>query len=374
MTRMIDADGHVAEPKVLWEEYVEPRFRERVIQVRRNDEGLDDLWIGGENRTRGSGLNVAATCVPGGMSDAERARTLTWDDVPRGGWDPGARLADMDSEGIDVAVLFPTLWLLYGDLDDPELAAAACRAYDDWIADFCRTAPKRLYAVAPMALQNVPAAIAEMRRVVRDLGFKAVFVRPNPFGGRRLNDAAYDPFWREAQELDVAVAVHSSFGTRMPTLGDDRYRDPFFFHMVCHPFELQAACMDLVCGGVLEKFPRLRIAFLESGVGWLGYWLDRMDGHYDKMRPYVPWLRKRPSEYFMEQCFLSVDPDERTVAAMVDLGAERNVVWGSDYPHFDCTFPGIVREVKETCRDLSDRARHAILEENAARLYRFDGY
>ncbi|MEA2626766.1 MAG: uncharacterized protein QOD06_2811, partial [Candidatus Binatota bacterium] len=298
MTRMIDADGHVAEPKVLWEEYVEPRFRERVIQVRRNDEGLDDLWIGGENRTRGSGLNVAATCVPGGMSDAERARTLTWDDVPRGGWDPGARLADMDSEGIDVAVLFPTLWLLYGDLDDPELAAAACRAYDDWIADFCRTAPKRLYAVAPMALQNVPAAIAEMRRVVRDLGFKAVFVRPNPFGGRRLNDAAYDPFWREAQELDVAVAVHSSFGTRMPTLGDDRYRDPFFFHMVCHPFELQAACMDLVCGGVLEKFPRLRIAFLESGVGWLGYWLDRMDGHYDKMRPYVPWLRKRPSEYF----------------------------------------------------------------------------
>ena len=125
-----------------------------------------------------------------------------------------------------------------------------------------------------------------------------MFVRPNPFNGRRLNDPAYDPFWREAQDLDIPVAVHGSFGTRMPTMGGDRYRDPFFFHMVCHPFEQQAACMDIVCGGVLARFPKLTVGFLESGIGWLGYWLDRMDSHYEKMGTYVPWLKRKPQRVF----------------------------------------------------------------------------
>jgi len=370
MSRVIDADGHVAEPPVVWEQYAEPAIRERVIQVRQNASGLDDLWIDGKNLSTPA-LNVAATCIPGALGDAERSRTVTWKDVPPGGHDPHARIAVMDSEGIDVAVLYPTLWLLYGDIADPEVAAAACRAYNDWMADFCRPYPHRLFAVAPMPIQSVENATREMRRVVRDLGFKAVFVRPNPFNRRRLNDPAYDPFWREAQDLDIAVAIHSSFGTRMPTLGADRYREPFFFHMVCHSFELQAACMDIVCGGVLEKFARLRVGFLESGVGWVAYWLDRMDGHYEKMRRYVPWLRRKPSEYFFEQCFVSLDPDEKTLAAMVELGAERNIVWGSDYPHFDCTFPGVVREVLEVCAGLPESARKNILEQNAARFYRF---
>jgi uncharacterized protein len=370
VSRLIDADGHVAEPRIVWEEYTEPAFRDRVIQLRRARNGIDELWIDGRNLSTPA-LNVAATCIPGGMSDPERSRTATWDDVQPGGYDPHARIEVLDSEGIDVAVLYPTLWLLYGDIADPRVAAAACRAYNDWIADFCKPYPTRLYAVAPMPIQGVEEAVAEMRRVVKDLGFKAVFIRPNPFNQRRLNDPAYDPFWREAQELGVPVAVHGSFGTGMPSLGADRYRDPFFFHMVCHPFEMQAACMDVVCGGVLEKFPRLRVGFLESGVGWLAYWLDRMDGHYEKMGPYVPWLKKKPSEYFFEQCTLSLDPDERTLEAMVALGAERNIVWGSDYPHFDCTFPGLVDEVRRACGGLSEQARGAILEDNAARFYRF---
>src|SRR5260370_11096721 len=110
---------------------------------------------------------------------------------------------------------------------------------------------------------------------VRNLTFKAFFTRPSPCTGRGLTPPAYEPFWREAQELDVPVAVHSSFGTKMPTLGADRYlRDVFSFHMVCHPFEQQAACMDIICGGGLERFPKLKLGFLESGVGCGGYWLE----------------------------------------------------------------------------------------------------
>jgi uncharacterized protein len=156
----------------------------------------------------------------------------------------------------------------------------------------------------------------------------------------------------------------------MPTMGGDRYHDPFFFHMVCHPFEQQAACMDVICGGVLARFPRLRVAFLESGIGWLGYWLDRMDSHYEKMHDYVPWMKKKATEYFIEQCYLTLDPEERTLAAMVSLGVEGNVLWGSDYPHFDCTFPGVLKDVREALGVLPETARTKILTENAIRFYR----
>ena len=371
MPKVIDADGHIVEPRVVWEEYVEPAYRNHAPQVRRNREGRDDLWINGESRAMHS-VNIAAASIPGGLSDPEKARTLTWDDMVPGGYDPHARIRAMDLEGIDIAVLYPTLWLLYGDVQDPKAAAAVCRGYNNWIADFCKPYSQRLFGVAPLPLQDVGEAVKEMRRVVKELNMKAVFVRPNPYNGRRFNDPAYDSFWREAQELDVPVAVHGSFGTRMPTLGDDRYQhDAFSYHMVCHPFEQQAACMDIICGGVLERFPKLRVAFLESGVGWLGYWLDRMDGHYEKMGQHVPWLKKKPTEYFFEQCYIAMEPDERTLKAMVELGAERNIFWSSDYPHFDCTFPGVVEEVQKACQELSAEAKKNILADNAARLYHF---
>jgi len=111
------------------------------------------------------------------------------------------------------------------------------------------------------------------------------------------------------------------------------------------------------------------VGFLESGIGWLGYWLDRMDSHFEKMHSYVPWLRKRPSEYFREQCYISMDPDESTLRAMVELGVERNVLWGSDYPHFDCTYPGVLAEVERALGVLSEGARNNILTENAIRFY-----
>ena len=108
MTRIIDADGHIVEPRTLWEDYAEPRFREQMIQIRRNREGGDELWIDGENRSRPS-LPVAASMMPGGLSDLERARKITWDDLLPGGYDPQARIKVMDEEGIDVAVLYPSL-------------------------------------------------------------------------------------------------------------------------------------------------------------------------------------------------------------------------------------------------------------------------
>jgi predicted TIM-barrel fold metal-dependent hydrolase len=368
MATIVDADGHILEPRSVWEEYTEPAYRDRVIQIVRDNDGIDKMKINGEIRGDRN-MAIAAACTPGGLSDPHKARTMSWDEIVPGGYDPHARVKDMDIEGIEVAFFYPSLWLIYGDLDDSKLAAAACRAYNNWIADFCKPYPNRFFGVAPLPLQDVDEAVKEMRRVVKDLGMRAVFVRPNPFNGRRLNDPAYDVLWHEAQELNIPVAIHGSFGTKMQTLGQERYKDPFFFHMVCHPWEMQGACLDIVCGGVLSKFPKLKVAFLESGVGWVGHWLDRMDGHFEKMGHYVPWLKKRPSEHFREQCFISMDPDEHTLKGVVGMGLEECIIWGSDYPHFDCTFPGVVEEVKEACAALPKRAQKKIIGENTKRLY-----
>ena len=368
MATIIDADGHVVEPRAVWEEYTESAYREGVIQIARDSEGIDCMRINGEIR-RDRNMTIAAACTPGGLSEPHKARTMSWDEVPRDGYDPHVRAKDMDLEGIEVAFFYPSLWLIYGDLDDPKLAAASCRAYNNWIADFCKSYPNRFFGVAPLPLQDVDEAVKEMRRVVKDLGMRAVFVRPNPFKGRRLCDPAYDVFWREAQELNVPVAIHGSFGTKMPTLGQERYKDPFFFHMVCHPWEMQGACLDVVCGSVLSKFPKLKVAFLEAGLGWIGHWLDRMDGHFDKMGHYVPWLKRKPSDMFREQCFISMDPDEHSIGVVASMGLENCVIWGSDYPHFDCTFPGVVEEVQEACASLPAQARQKIIGENTRRLY-----
>jgi predicted TIM-barrel fold metal-dependent hydrolase len=139
----------------------------------------------------------------------------------------------------------------------------------------------------------------------------------------------------------------------MPSFATGRYDNLFFSHMICHPFEQMAACLDIVAGGVLERHPGLRVAFLESGLGWLEYWLDRLDGHFDSMRHHVPWLKRRPTELFREQCFISIESDEaHRLPRLGEMGLEGCVFWGADYPHYDCTYPGAVKELEENLAPL----------------------
>jgi predicted TIM-barrel fold metal-dependent hydrolase len=169
------------------------------------------------------------------------------------------------------------------------------------------------------------------------------------------------------QSLGVPVGVHEGGLSGMPVAGLDRCRSFFFSHMICHPHEQQLACMQIIGGGVLEKFPKLKVAFLESGGGWLPHWLERLDSHYEKLGLLVPYLKMKPSDYFRRQCAISFDPDEKTLPATVELIGEDQVMWASDYPHFDALFPGVVNELKE--QPLSPRAMQKVLGENAMRFY-----
>lgn len=364
--KVVDADGHILEPVDLWQRYLEEKELLPLAPTFYTDqEGNQQFMLEGKTYPRGP-LGVGGRNA--GQPVSPEMQQQRWEDQQPGGFDPHKRIADLDSEGIDVAVLFPTIGLRFCGLDDAQLATALCRAYNNWLADFCQPYPGRLFGVGAIPFQEPQLAILEMRRVVEKLGFKAVFIRPNPLRGRNLDHPDYYPFWEAAQNLGCPVAIHEGGVMRtMPAIGADRFANPVYRHMVSHPMEQQLSCMTLMFGGIFEKFPRLNIAFLESGGGWLPYWLERMDHHHERLGWLIPECKLPPSEYFRRQCHISVDPDEKTIPAVVELVGEDYILWASDYPHFDCTFPGAVDELREA--KVPPKVLNKILGENAVRFY-----
>lgn len=358
---VIDADAHVIEPPGLWAERVDERFHDRLPKPTRDERGRF-CYRAGDTLMMRTAASLAVTPVDG----SDRA-------IPRdGGWDARARLRDMDAEGIDAAVLYPTLAFFFPEIPDPALHAALCRAYNDWLADHIAESPARLHGVALLPLDDVTASVRELERAVMDLGFRGAFMRPNPYAGRRLHDPAYDPFWDCAQSLRVPVALHEGISDALPTLGRERSTNPVIQHLMSHPFEQMSACASILLEGVAERFPRLRFVFLESGSGWLPYWLERMDGHFETWRAQLPAIRRPPSELFRRQCFVSMDPDDAVAASVVDQLGDELLVWASDYPHADALFPGAVEQTLAHLSGLPEISQRRILCDNARRLYGLD--
>jgi len=396
---VIDADGHVLEPPDGMVRHAPARFRDRIWHIEIRADGSEWLHYNGGTRPAG-GLALAGTA---GMTADDRKRALAgklrYSDVRPGAYQPGPRLPDMDTEGITQAVLYPTLLLGLPGVEDPEFAEVQANAYNEWLAGYCAHAPERLFAVAIVPAQEVERAVRTIRRA-KTLGHVAIFMRPNPsLEGRKLHDPVYDPIWRTCEELDLPVGFHPFLAPDMPgacrSLGYGQMRTPgidygetanranptlnlgniFFSQALANPFDMME-CVSLMCaGGVLERFPRLTVLFLEANGGWIVPWLERLDHHHEIFTWDVPWLRMKPSEYFRRQCYISFDPDESTLAFTARhplVGAER-IVWASDYPHPDAKFPGVVKELREATASLAEDERARILGENARRLYHLPG-
>jgi uncharacterized protein len=366
VSRTVDADGHVLEPWRAWDG-VPDRWRPRAVT---DDRGLDHVLVAGQEvfvaRLGQMGTPGTDVGAPVGPVPLEEARA--------GAYDPGARLVDMDAEGIDAAVLYPTIGLGFWGIADVDAAVAVARAYNDWLAGYCRAAPGRLYGAAMVPFQDPAAAVAELVRAREELGFVAAFVRPNPCRGRTLVDPAHEPFWEAAAGLGVAVAVHEGLQMAVPPLGADRQpTNVLVLHAISHTLEQMLACAQLIGLGVLERHPSLRVVFLEAGGGWAPYWLARLDHQVPAYHRYAPGLSMLPSEYFARQCWVSFEIDEATLPALVPFIGDDRVVWGSDYPHADSTFPGAVKELLDTVAPLPTDSRRRILGDNAVALYGLPG-
>jgi predicted TIM-barrel fold metal-dependent hydrolase len=358
---VVDGDGHVVEPRHAWASVPEPY---RPI-IERDSRGYEHVVVDGKEILA---VPLGTLATPGArFSDSQSFLSL--DDAYAGGSDPVARLSDMDTEGIDQAVLFPSIGLYFWALDDPRAAVPIARAYNDWLASYCAADPTRLFGAAMIPVQDPAEAVAELHRARHELGFVAAFVRPNPCCGRSLSDRAYEPVWEAAEECAMTIAVHEGSSVIVPTLGSDRPFNPLVLHAVSHTFEEMLACAQLIAFGVLERHPSLRVVFLESSGGWVPFWLERLDEQAESFGAFCPELRMAPSEYFARQCWISYEIDERTLPALAPFIGERRIVWGSDYPHHDATFPGAVDTLRRTMAALPKDIQAMILGGNAAELY-----
>src|ERR1700733_851082 len=282
--------------------------------------------------------------------------------------DPKARVADLAQEGIDIQIVFGSLCFAACTLHDPGFALAFCRGCNDYVAEFCSSAPDKFKAVSVVPLQDVPAAIAEMRRTVKDLGVVGVSIPPS-LPGKNLDHPDFYPFYAEAQALDLAVGIHWGNGTYLPGAGTERFQKHFYNHVVGHPFEQMLALTSIVCGGILERFPKLRFGFLESGCGWVTYWMWRLDEEYRCRSLEVPQMKDKPSEYLKRgNCFFGCSPDESLIPTVVSTAGPDSIVFSSDYPHTDGSFPNTVRTIRDR-QDLSEEMKNKILGDNAARFF-----
>jgi uncharacterized protein len=368
---VVDADRHVLEPSDLFTNYLPEKFRHR---VRIEGPNQSRRSIDGESISDADQMRPARQQEDYGFTfGASKSWRETFADALAAKFDAPSNLRDMDREGVDVSVLFPTLglYIMWRDNLDPELSAAICRAYNTWLADYCSADKKRLHGVALIPLQDPACAVTELRYAKEKLGLVGIFWRPNKFCGRTLASPDYYPIYETAAELGVPLCIHEGARTVLPQAGSDRYSE-FGRHIACHPFEQMLACLNLCADGVLEKFPKLKVAHLESGCGWVPFWLERMDEHWEhEGHGSAKITKEKPSYYFKRQCWASCEAGEELAPVFVEhVGAEHLTI-ATDYPHSDCIgkFPDRTVGDLTDNNDLSKEARRKILWDNPVRLY-----
>jgi predicted TIM-barrel fold metal-dependent hydrolase len=391
---VVDADGHVMEADDLWVERMDQRrWGDWIPRKTVEDEIYETTYLGGQIRSGGRALRDELAAKVG-KTPRQMYELLQSIRVP-GGYDPDARIVDMDRDGIDAAVLYPSLALFFGPVDpipalrDLDFVTDCQRAYNEWVAEYCAGYPDRLFGIATVPLQDPERAGGEARRAVATLGLKGVTVRPSAYIDELpLNHSVYDPFWAACQDLDVPVAFHPGVHVDTPgacrkfalvaesenimvcnTAVNELHGGSGLGQAVGNTVDMIVTLGRMLMGGVCERFPRLRLLFLEAGGGWIPTQLERMDEQVKAFPLEKRWLSLLPSEYFRRQCYAGFEAEEWNLAACAEwLGIDR-VLWASDYPHPEF-HPDVVKDVRAGVAHLPEDDQRRILGGNAVDAYR----
>jgi len=367
--KVMDSDMHIIEPPDLWQRYIDPAFKDQA--PRGNTNRVADLSMVGPDGSPW-GRSPKNTPLPGQMRQGQsfernQERFKPYEEM---GWTGEAQLQGMDAEGIDVAVIYPSRGLFaltVPDLD-PKLAAAIARAYNDWLYDFCAPNRKRLLGAGMISPFDVNDAVAESKRCARDLGFRGVFLRPNLVHGRNWHDPYYEPLWSALEALDVPLGFHEGDTSALPHVGEQFGTNTMLSHTFSHPVEQMLAAACFCGGGILERHPNLKVAFLEGNCSWLPFFLWRLDEHWERIGDvHAPELTMAPSGYWKRQCFASAEADEEPMKYVIDYLGNAGLVFSTDFPHGDSKFPESVDRFLQL--DISDEDKRHILWDNCAAYY-----
>lgn len=360
--RVLDTDSHQMEPASMWADYIDSSFADRAPAVGDMGNGKQGLLVENEPIAKQTGSYPMDAKE---FHDATVRAMQRFKKTREAGFSAQARIDDMEEQGVDAQVIYPTVGgqMLGKPFKDPELLAAVCRAYNDWSLEYCSLAPERLCMAAMLPVQDPQLAVEEARRA-SERGAGCFYVRPNPVLGRNLYHSDYDPLWTTLEEIGKPICLHDSGSPYWPSYGD-RMETHTSGHIIAHPFEAMVAMMSLIWYGTIEKFPRLQIVHVEADAGWLPYWLQRMEQHWDfSGNAEHPDLKKRPTEYFKSNFLVACRGDEMTLPAVCDLVGDSYVTFNTDYPHPDGTWPLGMENLEK--QPLPEESIRKIFWDNAA--------
>ncbi len=365
--KIIDSDMHVFEPHDLYLKYMDPKWAERIPRTEpRKKHGAVRFTLANGSSPRGSSPQSSESS-PGIDTAADR-----YQDALQCDYNAAYQLKAMDVEGLDIAVLFRTGPLHTNDDFEPEYATDLCRAWNSWISDFCKEDPQRLKPSALITLHDVDLALDEARRAVNDLGAVGLALVSEPVNGRHIHDYYFDPLWREAERLGVPICFHPGANPNHEQVARRFWGHPndgILVNAYRNPIELMLAVGSFCAGGVLERFPKLKVAFLEGNCSWIPWMLYRLDERWKMRHEYATEpLSMKPSEYFLRQCFVSVDVEEDLVVDVVKRIGDDNIVISTDYPHADSRWPKAIDTFLQI-DGLSDGSRRKMFWDNCAKLY-----
>jgi predicted TIM-barrel fold metal-dependent hydrolase len=362
--RLISADSHVNEPPDLWVTRVDKKYRERAPQLMVNPpggkEGAYFYYEGFAPHPIGIGFGA-------GKSPEELKTFLnqaTYADARPGGWDPAERKKDNAVDGVEADVLYTTLGFRIFWLKDAGLQADCFRAYNDWLAEFVSYDPKHMAGLAMISLYDPKAGARELERCAT-MGLKGAMIWCSPPQDQPYSSDVYDPFWAAAQELKMPISLHAITGMGVESQwnwGERYMRSTVLAHEVEKSFSV------LIFSGVLDRFPKLQIVSAENNVGWIPYFLQRMDRFAERSRDLG--IKLKPSEYFARQMWATYIFDYVGVQSRQFIGVDR-MMWSSDYPHQASSWPHSQEVVARDFKDASAEDIFKITRGNVARLYGF---
>lgn len=359
--RPISADSHITEPPNCYIDFIDPAFRDRAPHLVRGTEKGDVFMI------PGMGTPMPVSLASGAGVPAEQLSIIgaDFDKLHRGGWDSKARLADMDRDGVAAEMIYPSVGMLLCNHKDLDYKRACMEAYNRWLQTYCAGAPERIFGLGQTAMRSVEEGIEDLRRI-KEMGFKGAMLPGDP-GVEDYDSRIYDPFWEAAIDLKMPLSFHI-LTSRAD--GIKKHRGPRVNSFMSIIRGNQDIMGMLVFSGVFDRHPKLRIVCVEADAGWAPHFMYRMDHAYKRHRH---WMRgselpKMPSEYFRENIYLTFQDDWTAFKFAGDMNHHR-LMWASDFPHSDSTWPNSQQVIAEQTAHMSADMRDAILHDNVADLY-----
>jgi predicted TIM-barrel fold metal-dependent hydrolase len=370
---LLSVDDHVVEPPTMFHDRMPARFADQVPVVDRRDDGTEIWRFDGKEAT-----NIGLNAVAGRPVEEYGIEPTSFAEIRPGCFDIHARVRDMDANGVIASMCFPSFPQLCGQLfakaSDPELGLAVLRAYNDWhIDEWCGTYPGRFI---PLSLPPIwdPEAMADEVRRVADKGCHAVTFSENPAKLKlpSFHSDHWDPFWSACSDEGTIVCLHIGSSSSLVVTAPDA---PIDVLISLQPVNIIQAAADLLWSPVLRKFPDLRVSLSEGGIGWVPYFLDRMDWIYTRHHGWTgqDFGSMLPSEVFQERVVLCFIDDPAGVELRHRVGVEK-ICWEADYPHSDSTWPISPETLWASLDGVPEAEINQMTYENAIRHFRFDPF